>query len=351
MQDSELRLSKHSKENFVLICKNQHGMALLITVMTMSLLAAVTIQFHKMSWHKFVVSDNYQRSIQLKYVTESGINVALTTLQIDPDKDLPDSLISPWAQLEKEEFDLLFPAGELQLKVIDLSGKLQVNSLVESKNSDGKAKNSGKSDHLRTILKNILLSNAFQIEDETDALEIVDAIIDWIDPDDNESDRGAESSYYQSLETPYSARNGPLYNIYEMLLIRGITPELFYGTEEGKGLRDILTVYGEDGTININTADSIIVQGMSPLITDSMVEQFDEYRRNEDNNSHFNDSNWYKNIGWPGDIELKTEILTTKSRYFQIASTGSFDTLSWSMVADTERTEKGALSVLRKTVE
>lgn len=342
---------RRSSDGRSTVLGNQRGMALLITIMTLSLLAAVTIQYHKVTWHKLIVSDNFKRGIQLKSITKSGINIALATLQSDLDENSADSLVDPWAQLEKENFDVLFPAGELQLKITDLSGKLQINSLVETENTGTNTENSGKSDDLRTILKNILLLEQFQIEDETEATEIIDAIVDWIDEDDKESDHGAETSYYQALDKPYSAKNGPIYNLEELLLIRGITPDIFYGTKESKGLRDLITVYGDDGKININTAHPLIVQGINPLITDSLAEQFDEYRRDSDNSSNFNDTGWYKNIGWPGDIELNTELLTTESHYFQIFATGRFDTLTWSMVADAERSDEGTLDILRKKVE
>lgn len=351
MQQHNLQFSNTQNNRTFSRLSNQNGMALLITIMTLALLTAVTIQFQKMSWQKLIVSDNYQRGTQLRYIAESGVNIALAILGSDLDANSSDSLLDPWATVEKEDFAPLFPAGQLELQVTDLSGKLQVNSLVETKKNGEKAKNSGKSTHLRTILKNILLSDAFKIEDETDALEIIDAIVDWIDTDDKESDHGVESSYYQTLEEPYSAKNGPIYNIEELLLIRGITPELFYGTKETKGLIDLLTVYGDDGKININTADTVIVQGMNTLVTDSLAEQLDEYRRDTDNSDYLNDTGWYRNIGWPGDIELNTDLLTTESRYFQINATGRFDTLSWSMVADAERTEEGTISLLRKRVE
>ena len=334
-----------------IVGSDERGMALLITIMTLSLLTAVTIQYHKTTWHKFVVSDNFKRGIQLKSITKSGINIALASLVNDLDENDSDTLIDPWSKLEQENFDLLFPAGGLQLKVIDLSGKLQINNIVEQEKTDSNEENSGISTHLRTILQNILASGEYPIEDETEATEIVDALVDWIDEDDKESDHGAETSYYQSLDKPYSAKNGPVHNIDELLLVRGITPELFYGTEDTPGLKNVLTVYGDDGKININTIEPALLKGMNLLITDNLAEDFDEYRREAGNSDSFNDSGWYKDIGWPGDIELNTELLTTESSYFQVTASGTFDTLSWTMVADVERTDEGTLSLLRKKVE
>ena len=346
-----LQLTKNSYSRIPIAGRDERGMALLITIMTLSLLTAVTIQYHKATWHKFVVSDNFKRGIQLKSIAESGVNIALAALSNDLDENDSDSFADSWSQLDRENFDLLFPTGGLQLQVTDLSGRLQINNIVKKKKTDLKAQNSGTSTHLRTILLNILAFGDFSIEDETEAEKIVDALVDWIDEDDKESDHGAETSYYQSLDKPYSARNGPIHSIEELLLVRGVTPALFFGSKETTGLKDVLTVYGDDGKININTIEPVILKGMNQLITDDLAEQFDEYRRNQENSDLFNDSGWYKNIGWPGDIELNTELLTTESSYFQIIAIGSFDTLSWSMAADAERTNDGQLSLLRKKVE
>ena len=46
--------------------------------------------------------------------------------------------------------------------------------------------------------------------EERKAVEIVDAIIDWIDADDYVVGLGAESSYYASLPMSYAAKNAPL---------------------------------------------------------------------------------------------------------------------------------------------
>jgi general secretion pathway protein K len=334
-----------------IVGRDERGMALLITIMTLSLLTAVTIQFHKSTWHKFVVSDNFKRGVQLKAITQSGINIALASLANDLEENDSDTLVDPWSKLEQENLDLLFPAGGLQLKVIDLSGRLQINNIIEKEKTDSKEENSGISTHLRTILENLLVSGNYPIEDETEATEIVDALVDWIDEDDNESDHGAETSYYQSLEKPYSAKNGPVHHIDELLLVRGITPELFFGTEDTPGLKNVLTVYGDDGKININTIEPALLKGMNLLITDDLAKDFDEYRREDGNSDSFNDSGWYKDIGWPGDIELNTELLTTESSYFQVTASGTFDTLSWTMVADVERTDEGTLNLLRKKME
>src|SRR5204863_8122504 len=60
---------------------------------------------------------------------------------------------------------------------------------------------------------------------------IADAILDWIDPDDDQRDTGAERDYYTSLDPPYAPRNGPLGSIEELLLVKGVTPALLFGAD------------------------------------------------------------------------------------------------------------------------
>lgn len=61
--------------------------------------------------------------------------------------------------------------------------------------------------------------------------DVADAILDWLDDDDETRTYGAESDYYATLPTPYSAANGPLQSVEELLLVRGVTPTLLFGAD------------------------------------------------------------------------------------------------------------------------
>lgn len=61
--------------------------------------------------------------------------------------------------------------------------------------------------------------------------EIAAAILDWMDEDEEERTNGAESIYYSQLQPPYLPRNGQLETIEELLLVRGVTPELLFGAD------------------------------------------------------------------------------------------------------------------------
>jgi type II secretory pathway component PulK len=111
-----------------------------------------------------------------------------------------------------------------------------------------------------------------------DAASIAAAIMDWRDPNDTELLGGAESSsYYLGLPTPYFAKNGPVDELPELLLVRGISPDLYWGgsvpvavspgrgqilpQEPLPGLVSLLCAVSS-GRVNINTASPGVLRAM-----------------------------------------------------------------------------------------
>lgn len=131
--------------------------------------------------------------------------------------------------------------------VVDEGGKLNINALIAQ-------------DPTGVFLYNALL----KIPNMTE--ELAANIVDWVDADDtpgsaaNGAAVGAENEYYASLANPYRCKNGPLNTLDELLLVKGVTPQLLYGTDrnqngradpgEGgsvdRGWQDYLTVYGRE---------------------------------------------------------------------------------------------------------
>lgn len=132
--------------------------------------------------------------------------------------------------------------------------------------------------------------------DAADISVVTDSILDWIDPDDGTRMAGAESDFYQGLTPPYNAKNGPIDNIDELQLIKGVTPEMFaggsstnvtgftqhhlgFGGAPGQmpdypfGLRDVFTPFST-GKINILTAEENVLElipGMDTAAAQAIV--------------------------------------------------------------------------------
>ncbi|MEA3240603.1 MAG: type II secretion system protein GspK [Pseudomonadota bacterium] len=63
-----------------------------------------------------------------------------------------------------------------------------------------------------------------------EADQVTDALLDWRDTDDLVRSAGAEADFYQQEGLSYEPADGPFKALSEMLLVRGVTPELFWGT-------------------------------------------------------------------------------------------------------------------------
>lgn len=74
------------------------------------------------------------------------------------------------------------------------------------------------------------LLRATGVADPGVAATIVDSILDWTDADNLHRLNGAENEYYGALAVPYRTRNGEFQALEELLLVRGMTREIFYGT-------------------------------------------------------------------------------------------------------------------------
>jgi DNA uptake protein ComE-like DNA-binding protein len=97
--------------------------------------------------------------------------------------------------------------------------------------------------------------------------ELADAILDFIDGDDTPRANGCESEYYTSLNPAYSAKNSPLESLDELLLVRGVTPELLYGEDFNRnGLLDPNENDG-DASWPPDNADGALQLGWSAYLT------------------------------------------------------------------------------------
>ena len=65
--------------------------------------------------------------------------------------------------------------------------------------------------------------------DADDISVVSDSIQDWRGTAAAPRVAGAESDYYQSLTPPYYAKNAPIDDLSELLLVKGVTPEMYYG--------------------------------------------------------------------------------------------------------------------------
>jgi len=97
--------------------------------------------------------------------------------------------------------------------------------------------------------------------------QIADAILDWIDPDDDPREFGAEVDEYSSLDPPYAPKNGPLETVEELLLVRGVTPWLLFGPDANRNGRIDPDEPNPETIDGIDNSDGAMNQGWAAYLT------------------------------------------------------------------------------------
>ncbi len=294
---------------------NNHGVALITVILIIVILVAVVIELNRSSRADIYDAANLSDGIKLTYVAKSGFYGA-TALLTNSTTD-HTTLRDDWANMETVSLksNTLFPDGYFIARIEDEAGKIPLNKLVngEEYNEDVKA-----------MLGRLLAQPEFDL-DARKIDEIIDSIKDWIDGDYNTTGFGAESGYYESLDLPYKAKNAPFDCIEELLMVKGVTKEIFYGTKDRPSLARYVTTDSE-GLININTAPKIILRSLSDDISADLADRIDEYRTEESNDLAGNQ--WYRKVPGMETITINQDLITVKSNYFKIISTGKINDMS-----------------------
>lgn len=344
------------KAGVPLIAYDRSGMALVLTLLAVSFLVAVTVQLgSSVNWQMHSAA-NQGKIVQLDAMLLSGLNLSRAALLADQQENDYDSSFDDWGEFEQDTLAALFSEGTLEIKVTDLSGLLQVNGLVltdeEKKRREkeqgpgkkGKGKGTKKDPEKtqRDLWERFLKAGDFGLEDEDASVGLVDGLVDWLDKDDDEHENGAERGYYSSLHPPYIPANGPMLFPEELLLVKGWNKQILYGEKEHSGIIDYLTIAGQDGMININTAPVQVLKSLHPDMTEELAADLVDFRSEEENNDLLAQPDWYRQAGdFPGDITFEKELITTSSSSFLVTITARIDGL--------QRTGKGVIHRIENT--
>lgn len=309
------------------LAKSSRGIALMVVLIAIFVLSMLAGGFAYSMKVETKLAANSNHQADLEWLGRSGVEYARWILA--QEKCPYDSLNQIWAggpgaDCETNNTALAgisldnFHCGDgiFSIKITDLERKINVNT------ADG------------PILQQALpLVGA----DATDIPTIADSIQDWVDRDDNPRINGAESDFYQGLNPPYMAKNGPIDDLSELLLIHGIRehPELFSADydvqqydESGNPipkqprmayLVDLFTPLST-GKININTASALVLQTI-PGIDQQTAEQIVRIRSGADGSGEtpFMSVNELASAGLPqAAAPMLGRYCTVKSNTFEV---------------------------------
>ena len=318
---------------------NSHGIAIIVALIAVLVLSALAAGFALSMKVETRLAFNANSETQLYWLGRSGVELARWVLA--QEKCPYDSLNQIWAGGQGSDCETNGPLAGLSLdnypvgvgivsvKIVDLERKANINAATGVE-----------------IQQALTLMGV----DANDISVVADSIHDWIDPDDLPGVAGAESDYYQGLVPPYYAKNAPIDDLSELLLVRGVTQEMYYGgsatnhqpaafqhklglgTAPGQapnypfGLVDVFTPVS-NGKININTADANVLQlipGMDAVSAENIIKLRsgpDGVDGTEDDTPFENPGTALQTTGAPALAQQSANLLTTRSSTFEVRVT------------------------------
>lgn len=147
---------------------------------------------------------------QASAIAEAGIALAeMMMLNSDPEQR--------W-QTDGRIYELSFAGARLRLRLLSEAGKIAINTADEAQ--------------LHQLLRHTGI-------DETKQQQLVDAILDWRDPDDVVRGSGAETAEYLAAGLRYAPANRPFQSIADLQRVLGIDETVF------NWLEPLITVYSQ----------------------------------------------------------------------------------------------------------
>lgn len=312
--------------------RRERGMALVLTLACISFLVALTLQLMARVDRQWDGAVAEQEELRLDALVQGGLQLARAALLLDRYANDFDSFFDAWNTLDAGKVQGLAGDGaRLSVVVADLGGRLQVNALGQgelagSRTDGGLAPQDAKAlQRYRGLWRRFLGSGRFAISpEEIDPL--LDAVADWVDKDQNERPLGAEGGYYQSQDPPYSPANAPIRFEEELLLVRGMTRALLYGDAEHEGILPYITVAGNDGRLNPNTAPLPVLMALLPDMSEENVRDLHAFRSNRENREALASPDWLRQVrGLPADLGGDLPLFSVKSQYFAVQAVARRD--------------------------
>lgn len=232
----------------------QRGVILIAVLLTVALVAALGIKFAAQYQLGLARAESRWHGLQARAFLEGTEEVAkllFSTADLDPNTDY---LGEPWGnEVPIEEEGVTGFA-----KLTDATAQLNLNDLNSALVAEKPQGSPDRYSEPQRRFIRLLQTFPDMPLGQQEAEGLLEAVVDWLDPDDAESGMGgAESNYYQGLADPYMAANASFKSIEELRLIRGFNehPELV------NRLLPFITVLPIQGAgININTLEAVLVQ-------------------------------------------------------------------------------------------
>ncbi|MEQ1800502.1 MAG: type II secretion system minor pseudopilin GspK [Gammaproteobacteria bacterium] len=254
----------------------QTGIAVLTAVLVVAIATVLAVN---LLWHASVDLRRTETLLlqdQARQYELGGEEFAKFGLADDARDDGGESQVDDSGENWAKPLSVEVEGGKLQGYVLDQQGRFNLNGLLDK---EGKAIPE-KAKQFERLLTFLDLERPL---DPDTARALVEATIDWIDPDDDPYGlSGAEQDRYTSRQPPYRPANFWFTSTSELLAVEG------YNREICDALKDHVSALPpqSDGTpwkLNVNTATSLViaslVDGVDPESLDTLAGPYESVEK------------------------------------------------------------------------
>lgn len=213
------------------------GMALVAVLWLLVLLTVLVTVLAKSVRLDSYVSRGTTEQVRSRWAMRAGVEKAMALL--NEDTEASDTLTDLWHDNDADCNDIVLDGCILSIRIIDEAGKLSIN----------------------TATKKQLIQLPIMTED------VAAAIIDWRDKDEKPEPDGVEGGYYMSLSPGYHIRNEPFRTVRELLMVKDVNRDLFFGEDSNfNGRLDHNECDGDDSE-PMDNEDDILDKGWVDYLT------------------------------------------------------------------------------------
>lgn len=266
------------------VAKKNRGVAVIFVLIAITVLSLLAGAFAYSMKVETRLAQNADNDEQLLWLGRAGVERARWILALEGQVPFTDKnqiwaggpgegpeTNSALAGISLDNFQV--GEGTVSLKMVELESQININSADTP------------------LIQQVLTT----MDVDAGSISVVaDSIQDWVDTDDGTRPAGAESDYYQGLTPSYYAKNAPMDDISELLLVKGVTLPMFkggsvtndagaafqhhhlgFGNAPGEmpdypfGLEVVFTPFST-GKVNVNTADENVLQCIPQMDTTSV---------------------------------------------------------------------------------
>jgi len=245
--------------------RREGGVALLAVMCTVTVLILVALTFSNSVQIETRTVLFRKEAAQAHAMAVGGVEAAILEIAYPPGMD---QRTEPrlWGE-GRRGMTVPYQGGQAVVEIVDESGKIGLNA-------------AGQEQLLR-------LFEARDLDPDA-ASHLASAILHWRGPAVSSSEQGRDEAsledYYRGAG--YGAAHAPFTSLEQVLSVRGMAREIFYGTAEfdqGRisrryGVGRDLTVYSPSPAVNINYASQAVllsVPGMTPALVEQIIRERD----------------------------------------------------------------------------